>query len=183
MHYISLYTKYKVLFDDEDWVIFFIDILYSEENEDSAIISTYRHFVKTKHQLSEEYLKLYCNSLSDDPFFMKHYYFLLEMGEYANPRRQAQIYSKKYQEQIKLGKSEVFAHQYGDLMGEEKYDELYCYTYAHFYDLANQEGSYSSYADKLATYICNYYTSFDEYNNDKEFDFDYVLNHYSIPFK
>ena len=102
-------------------------------------------------ELAKQELRLHCKSLGGDEFFEKYYLFLFEIGEgLNNPQKIALEYSKIYKQQIAKGKSEVFAHQYADLMSGDEFVEIYCRKYAYAYDKALSEGKSEEYAKLFA---------------------------------
>jgi hypothetical protein len=123
---------------------------------------------ENKDQVIED-LKLFCKIQNADEFFTRHFIYLMGEGEgnaTPNAEVQAESYSRIFKEQIAKGKTEVFSHMYADLMAGEVYSELGCYAEAAEYEKAllegNSENYAASFAFKMAEYIANYCSSYEE---------------------
>lgn len=123
---------------------------------------------------AKEELILHCRNMGGDDLFTNHFIYLMENGEaFSDPDKQAEEYSAVYKEQIKLGKSEIFAHEYADLIAEGEYVEVYCFWYAKIYDESIQKGKPKDYAQLYADKIGgNYADYYGRYIEDKEYDTD-----------
>ena len=119
--------------------------------EDNSYVVVADAYHSMPSELAKQELRIHCKSLGGDEFFEKHYLYLFEIGESLNnPQKIAFEYSKIYKQQISTGKSEVFAHQYADLMSGDEFVETYCRKYAYAYDKALSEGKSEEYAKLFA---------------------------------
>lgn len=83
-------------------------------------------------------------------------------------------YKKIFAEQISLGKSEIFAHEYAQDMAEGKESEIGCYTYADAYERMLKKGKSEDYArlyaEKYSTYVANNYSNISQIEDVKDFE-------------
>ena len=147
--------------------------LYAENMEMHmhAFCDTYLTIKEIDPALALRELKIHCKSLEVDDLYEKYFIYLMDHGEGCNkPDIQASNYSKIYKEQITLGKSSVFAHEYAALMAVEEYREAYCFAFAKFYEEEIVNGKPESYAKRYAYEIAEYYAN--KYINGKEIKYD-----------
>lgn len=142
----------------EDWSRFFAN---SEvEDDEMRIYDTYCELGKKDKEAARKEIKNLSERLSDDEIFKKYYLNLFEEGDGGcRPRKIAEKYSSVYKKQTDLGKSEIFAHEYANLIAGNCYEEFYCNDFATAYERAilNHEGeAYAiKYADKYASELAN----------------------------
>lgn len=132
----------------EEWAQIIVN--NSEEGE-RAIYFAYQDLMITNSELAKKELLIYCKSLGGDKYFEKHYLYLFEIVDEIEGRiEKAKEYSKLFKEQIANGKSEVYAHEYSDLISEGDFHKIYCEEYAYAYDKAINEGKSEQYAREFA---------------------------------
>ena len=132
----------------EEWAQIIVN--NSEEGE-IAIYLAYKDLMITNSELAKKELLIYCKSLGGDKYFEKHYIYLFEIVDEIDGRiEKAKEYSKLFKEQIAKGKSEVYAHEYSDLISEGEFHKIYCEEYAYAYDKAINEGKSVRYAREFA---------------------------------
>ncbi|WP_212002628.1 hypothetical protein [Chitinophaga sp. HK235] len=157
----------------ERWITLYIN---SSEEHQHAFNDAYQEMCKTDPAQALEELKVHCRALGVDQYYQKHFIYLMEEGEGAarpDPDEQSSLYSKYFKEQLKKGKSEVFAHQYADLKAGKEYVEEYCYRFANAYDVAIQNGKSDKYAYIYANKIGDYYADYyGRYREDRDEDDD-----------
>ena len=140
------------------------------EEGSRAIDETYQSLKKIDPAKALKELEIHCKAVGGDDLYIKHFVYLIEVGvdnSAPSPDEQAATYSKLFKEQIKQGKSEIFAHNYADLMAMHEYSELGCYAEAAEYEKSinagNTEQYARAYAMKIAKYIENYCSSYEEF--------------------
>ncbi|MFN9115398.1 MAG: hypothetical protein ACK5XN_35530 [Bacteroidota bacterium] len=143
----------------------------SIEEHPHSFNRAYREIKEIDAIKSKEELIIHCNAMGGDEYYTKHFIFLMENGAaLSDPDKQAARYSAIYKEQIALGKSEVFAHEYADTMASCEYREIYCYAYARCYDQAVNDGKSFSYAKAIAAHIAEYYAN--NYSRTSEIEYN-----------
>ena len=106
------------------------------EDNEWRIYEAFNELKKEQPKLAQQELELHCNNLSKDEDFRRHYLFLFSIGEGMDkPYEKATEYAEDYKEQIKKGKSKLFAHEYADL-GNSDYHDIYREEYAYAYEKA-----------------------------------------------
>jgi hypothetical protein len=131
-----------------DWAY---QVAYSLEEFEYATYSAYWNIRFTDPETANKELLIHCKSLGGDSLFEKHYLFLFDVQEEPSKIKQkATEYSKIYKEQRLLGKSEIYAHHYADLIADGEYHEIYCEEYAFAYDNAINQNKSTDYAHVYA---------------------------------
>lgn len=145
---IKNYAKQIAKGHGEEWAQIIVN--NSEEGE-REIFFAYQDLIKINSELAKEELLIYCKSLGEDKYFEKHYIYLFEIVDEIDGRiEKAKEYSKLFKEQIAKGKSEVYAHEYSDLISEGEFHKIYCEEYAYAYDKAINEGKSERYSREFA---------------------------------
>ncbi|MEZ5003928.1 MAG: hypothetical protein R2730_12945 [Chitinophagales bacterium] len=115
-----------------------------DEDEEAKLFNdAFLALSKVDHNKAIYELEKHCKLIGADELYTKHFIFLmieLEGSKNPSPHQQATSYSKIYNEQIALGRSNIFAHQYADLLASEDENECSCFTYAKYYEEAIQNG-------------------------------------------
>ena len=146
---------------------------YAEYNGEHlyAFNNAYEAVKKIDSKKAKEELEIHCRAVGGDSLYTNYFIYLMENGDaLADPDKQAAIYSAIFKQQIALGKSEVFAHEYSGLMADDEYSEIYCLWYAKTYDKCIQKGKPKEYATLYADKIGSYYSDFyGRYFEDDEF--------------
>lgn len=148
------------------------------ENGEHAIANAYIAAEEHSTEQAQADLKLYCIITQRDELFDKHFKYLLEI-DVPNTEipieKQAEEYSRIYKQQIENGKTEVFAHQYADLIAGKEFHQIYCEDYAFAYDKAIQEGKSAEYAstfaDKYAGELVNIKRRAEIYDDEEMLDY------------
>jgi hypothetical protein len=92
----------------------------SIEDHQHSFNDAYKAIKKADPAKAKEELRIHCRAIGGDEWYTKHFIFLMENGEaLSDPDKQAASYSAIYKEQIALKKTEVFAHEYADLMANK----------------------------------------------------------------
>jgi len=112
------------------------------------IFHAYSNLHKINPQLAKKELLIHANSISTDPNFLKHYIYLFEVVDDVEGRiASAKNYAKIYKEELKKGKSEIYARQFAFLMADGYYNQIYCEDYAIAYEKAIKGGKSIDYAE------------------------------------
>jgi hypothetical protein len=145
---VKTYTEQLAKGHGEEWAHI---IANTQAEGEIAIYLAYQDLMITNSELAKKELLIYCKSLGGDKYFEKHYIYLFEIVDEINGRiDKAKEYSKLFKEQIAKGKSEVYAHEYSDLISEGDFHKIYCEEYAYAYDKAINEGKSERYAREFA---------------------------------
>ncbi|MDB5013586.1 MAG: hypothetical protein JWQ25_1788, partial [Daejeonella sp.] len=143
--YVDEYIKHVEKGHSPLWAETYAD--YMEEHAETAFHYSYERVKDDSPEQAINELLIECKSLNADEYFTKYFLFLFSSGNGRDcPQEKAEIYSKAFNQQIKLGKSEIFATTFADNLADQYYSELYCYAYADAYDRAMQQGKTDSYA-------------------------------------
>jgi len=169
---VEFIKKYEVEIQkghSEEWSKIYAE---SIEEHPHAFYEAYNSVKKGDPEKAKQELKIHCRAEGGDDLYTSHFISLMENGEgFSDPDKQAANYSAIYKEQIALGKSELFAHEYADLMAAGEYVEIYCFWYARVFDECIQNGKPKEYAqlfaDKMGDYYSDYYG---RYVEDEEVD-------------
>ena len=135
------------------------EMAHSNEDVERAAYFSYHDMKAENPEQAEKEMLLYCKNTGGDEFFQKHFFFFFrEMENPANIVEKATTYSDTYKEQIKKGKSEIYAHEYAFFLADD-YNEIYCEDYAYAYEQAivqNKSLEYAErYADEYASALVN----------------------------
>ncbi|MBK9300652.1 MAG: hypothetical protein IPN14_08610 [Bacteroidetes bacterium] len=147
--------------------------LYAEsiEGHPHAFNDAYIAIKEKNPEKAIEELKIHCMAIGGDELYTKHFIFLMESGgALSDPDKQAARYSAIYKEQIALDKSEVFAHEYADLMAEDEFSESYCFIYSKYIEESILNGKSEIYAKSLASKMADYYG--DQYSLSRDIAYD-----------
>jgi hypothetical protein len=132
----------------EEWAQIIVN--NSEEGE-REIFFAYQDLIKINSELAKKELLIYCKYLGGDKYFEKHYIYLFEIVDEIDGRiEKAKEYSKLFKEQIAKGKSEVYAHEYSNLISDGEFHKIYCEEYAYAYDKAINEDKSERYSREFA---------------------------------
>jgi hypothetical protein len=133
--------------------------LYADSDEEHlhAFNDTYVAIKKYDPDLALEELKIHCKFLNGDELYEKRFIYLMENEVVSDPDKQAATYSKIYKEQVALGKSLLFAHNYADWMANDVFNEPFAFGYATAYDKAISNGKPEKYAIVYANNLADYY--------------------------
>ena len=144
----------------------------SIEEHSHAFNDAYQSVKENDPSKAKEELKIHCRSMGGDDLYASHFIFLVENGEtFSDPDKQAAIYSSIYKEQIALGKSQVFAHEYGHLKASGNDSDDYCLWYAKSYDECTKKGKSKEYAERYSNRMGHYYEDYHaRYFEDEEID-------------
>ena len=172
--YVDEYIKHVKKGHSPLWAETYAD--YMDEHEETAFYNSYERVKDDSPEQAEKELLVECKALNADEYFIKHFLFLFSSGNGLDyPQEKAGIYSKAFNHQIKLGKSEIFATTYADNLADQYYSELYCYAYADAYDRALIQGKTESYAvkygKKFGNLIAKKFGRMIPLNKDPDFDF------------
>jgi hypothetical protein len=119
--------KFQQLIDSghgEEWAHLLAD---TAENGEKAIFLAYSELSDIDKELANKELETHCKSLGGDEYFEKYYIFLFdEVAPVKGRIDTAKKYSAIYKHQLSIGKSEVYSHEYADLIAEGNYHEIYC---------------------------------------------------------
>ena len=134
-------------------------IAESREEDETKTYYTFNELKKSQPELAQKELVLHCNNLSKDEDFRRYYLFLFGLGEgFEEPYERAIKYAQAYKEQIKKGKSKLFAHEYAEY-ANSNYNEIYKEEYAYAYEkaiLAEKSEEYARvFADKYGSDLVN----------------------------
>lgn len=151
-------------------------ISFSSEEGEPLISHTYMELMKIDAQLAKNEIQILAKSFLEDEYFEKHYLFLFEVVADIKGRIEtAKEYSKIYKEQIKDGKSDVFSHEYADLMSENEESDIYCIAYAlgyeHNYLINNNKEHSQKFAYDFADYVDKNYWTISDYNHENDLEF------------
>lgn len=149
--------------------------LYADSIEfhQHAFNDAYKAIREQNPQQALEELKIHCKAVGADEYYTKHFIFLMENAsgtEEIAPDTQAANYSRIYKEQMGLGKSAAFAHEYADHMTNDEWSEAYCYAYAKYYEEAIIAGKTKNQAVQFAIAMAEYYG--DAYSFGKDILYD-----------
>jgi len=120
---------------------------------DSFILECFSESKKVSYENAMNDLKMHCMLYYEDDLFTD---YIIRMATDADSYIKIGIenaafnFSKFYTEQIKKGKSEIYAFQYANLMAEEQLDSDYCEEYAYAYEKAICNGKDKVYAAEYA---------------------------------
>jgi hypothetical protein len=160
--YLSLFVWERKKGLSVDWAKEFAQQML-DENENHAAAYAYVASKEKNPLQAKTDLELYAQLTNRDEYFVKHFQFLIDLDcTIANPsvEEQSIVYSNIYKAQIKVGKTELFADYYADLIAGEEYTEFGCLVEALEYEKAINEGhtrSDATYiATKLSECICNH---------------------------
>jgi hypothetical protein len=132
----------------EEWALL---VSKTIEDNEIRIYDAYEELKIKQPELAEKELSLHCNNLSNDEDFKRHYLFLFSIGEGIDkPFKKATEYAKGYKQQIRKGKSKIYAHEYADLAAENLYHNIYCEEYAYAYEKGINEGKNEKYSRTFA---------------------------------
>lgn len=148
---------------------------YRSESEDLALDYAYNGVSEKDPAKAEVELLILCKYLNGDEHFARYLLYLFKIGEgYEEPLVKAKEYSNVYNKQIKLGKSDVFAHEYADLMAWE-YVESFFDAFATTYEQSLLAGKSEEYARRYAVmysdWIGERYGKLSEALKDRDFAF------------
>ena len=148
----------------------------SVESKDVAFQNAYTTIKKDDIKQAYKELIVHCKAVGGDALYQKQFIYLMENGGgYDKPNQSAAIYSEAYKKQISLGRSEVFAHEYADLMSMRQYSEIGCYSQAQAYDEALKQGKSKEYAtlyaEKFSNFVANNFNSIAQIEDNEDFDF------------
>jgi hypothetical protein len=152
----------------------------SLEEHNHAFNDAYTELYKIDTFFAKQEMKTHCKAVNGDEHFERYFLYLMNEGEGANnPDNQASIYSRTYKEQMANGKSERFAHEYANLMAEDKWTEAGCYSYAKAID----EGLSGLCAHEISEYYGNRYSHSSRFEyDDADLYFEAeILKKYSQP--
>lgn len=146
---------------------------YSEEDENVAFHYAYQGVFEKDSAKAIDELIIHCKCLNGDEHFVRYLLYLFQCGDgYSEPLEKAKVYSEIYNKQIELGKSNVFAHEYADLIAEDVYIESYCEAYATIYDQSLKQGKSEQYARRYAymysEWIGNHYGKLSDAYEDSD---------------
>lgn len=118
-------------------------------------------------------LEIHCNAIGADDLYTKHFIYLMENGEGSNdPGQQALLYSKHYKEQINIGRSELYAHQFSDEIASGE-SLQHASVFAKYYEIAILEKRTTGYAFNFANtireFVANQFQSNYDFENDDYF--------------
>ena len=159
-YYLPVFLKYLKIGNSPIWAN---EIADSAEDESVAIVQTYQKLKKENPEEAKMDIEVYAKSLSNDELFLKYYLFLMEHDCVLDVEERAFNYVKIFKEQIVIGKSEIYSHEYADCrVSSEKYAAKYCECYAFAYEKALKEGKTEEYsrvfADRFGSFGCgNFY--------------------------
>lgn len=142
---------------------------------ENPFLYAYDEINKENPELAWKEINVHCNSLSNDEIFKRYYLFLIKNHYKRDMENKIFNYAQKYKEQISLGKTEVYAHEYAHLRTEVN-DEIYCEEYAFAYDKAISENKSIEYAIEYAFR----YASVMEDTREIYFDDDGVMIDFAI---
>ena len=121
------------------------------EVDETIYYHVYSDLEKINPTLAKNEIKILANSISDDENFQNHYLYLFEEG--AKPENRIDVakkYSELYKQALQEGKTNIYAHQYADLMSEGESHKIYCEEYAFAYDKAKKQNKNDEYANLYA---------------------------------
>lgn len=158
----------------KNWSQLFSEHYYSEEDRNESFKNAFFELESVNKETAIEELKIECRAKVRSQLFTDHFIFLIEnLIEFDAAEQQSAMYEKIFQEQIALGKSEIFSHYYADYVAEGEYVEAFAFGYASAYDNAINNGKSKEYAEiyaqKVADYYGDNYSTSSEIKND---DFD-----------
>jgi hypothetical protein len=149
---------------------------HSCEEVERAAFYTYFDIRAENPEQAEKEMLIYCKNINGDELFQKYFFYLLR--ELENPDyivEKATTYSNTYKEQIKKGKSEIYAHEYANLYADNEFVQSYCESYAYAYDKSLQEGKSEEYARRFADLYSNRigenYSRLSDALKDEDFNF------------
>jgi hypothetical protein len=174
--YIEPFLKNIAIGHSEEWSAVMAE--YSDEQEHVAFHYAYTGVYEKDPKQAKDELLIHCKYLNADEHFSRYFLYLFESGSgYEEPLTKAEEYSKYYKEQINLGKSAVFAHEYADLMAWGEYVQSYCESYAYAYDKSLQERKSEDYARRFADMysdrVGENYGRLSDALKDEDFDYLY----------
>lgn len=171
--YIDAFIAEKRKGFSEIWAREYTLIRLFEENLNPPAIACSK-LLKINQEQGIKDLELYCQLTNRDELFIKHFLHLLKVdvpNTSPSVEFKADSYSLIFKQQIKNGKSELFANKYADLMAEEDDSELSCYTEAIEFEKAIESGYSLEYATvfsfHIAGYIANFYSSYQDSIGDE----------------
>jgi hypothetical protein len=152
LNYLDIFLKQIIQGHGSEW-----SHLYANYLDETEIIfyHTYHDLKEINPDLARQEIITVAKSISDDEIFQTYYVNLFE--NLANPNNRietAKKYSELYKKALLNRKTEIYAHQYADLMVDidEDYNEIYCEEYAFAYDSAitqNKDEKYARYYAEL----------------------------------
>lgn len=118
-------------------------------------------------------LEIHCNVIGADDLYKKYFIYLMENGEGSNdPSQKASLYSKHYKEQINIGRSELYAHQFSDMIASGE-SLQYASVFAKYYESAILEkrtaGYAYNFADAIGEFVADQFQSNYDFENDDYF--------------
>ena len=161
----NLYAFYSVSRENEYWIVrYALDAI--EKNE------------------RDKELDIHAKSINTDPIFVDRYIFLFDLGE-PDVKEKAEDYCRAYHKCIELGKSEIYAHAYADVVNEDYYEE-FCEIYAEAYEVATNHGQDDTEAYWFGEFCTDaadqgYWLKLDSFN--KEFKEDWQKEFYMLLIK
>lgn len=152
VHYLTAFLKYLKIGHNPIWADKIANSI-----EDDVIIDAYKEIKKENPELARKEIETYCKSLSSDENFKSHYLYLIEEGNFEDAEERAFEYTNLHNEQISLGKSEIYAREYARLrISLSRFPEIYYESYAFAYELSineeKTENNSRDFADQFASY-------------------------------
>lgn len=174
LRYIEVYSDELQKGHGDRWAKLYAKSFYTamgdhvEPEKYEALDFAYEELRKADKELADREATFYCLKKSRSNLFIKHFLHLLNgAGEgFEDAETKAATYERVYNEQLAAGKSELFAHEYADIVADDTYRESYAYAYAWAYEQASNEGRsdeyVTEYAYKVADYVGDNFSSFEK---------------------
>lgn len=171
--YIQIFSEQVNLGHSYEWSSTFANEVFDYQDELARAFAFDAIFEKDEEKAISD-LRIFCNQINADELFTKQFIYLMQEGighEEPNAEEQAHNYCVIFREQIKKGKSEIFAHRYADLSSCKYYTDIYCFAYAIEFEKLIIEGFSeefaSTFATNIAEYIANHFDTYEKSINDK----------------
>jgi hypothetical protein len=108
---------------------------------EQALFKAYHKLKFDNPELAKEELLIHCKFLNADEIFTNYLFIVFDKKlDIEHPIQRTKDYENCYNEQIELGKSAIYAHQFADLFISKKYTEEYCKSFANRIEWEIKEG-------------------------------------------
>lgn len=152
VEYIQFYALKKNEGFSDAWSRKFANLKTDGESTD-LFSACYSESVKENPELTDQDVSLFCTKNNRDQMYYKQLTKLIKLGQvHSSPPIEQQVsnYCKLYKDQLKKGKSELYADKVADLVADDSSSLGYGEDYAFAYEKALNEGKDEQYTNVFA---------------------------------
>lgn len=147
INYMTGYIKLREQGLSKIWSDFYANLVISYDTK-NAVFRCYEYVKQKDEALALKDLDALCSANNGDAQFKEFLIYNVSHKNYFEKSiiEVAAEYSKRYHEQIREGKTPVYAKKFASLVVQEYYHPLYCEHFAFIYDQSIQLGKDEDYA-------------------------------------